>query len=149
MTEKQPEIESESESALPTEQVGTEPPRLDRPAVNPRQKLRAVSSPPESLAFEPYKFSRIEISPELRKAVSYGQLWRLELEDVRQILPFVLRDKLAPDTRSASSRRGTKTWLERAIIAHGDELRALGCGGVGRCGDRVLWTPAPARSAGR
>jgi len=80
MTEKQ----SPLEIASTAEQTTTESPRTDGPTVNPRQKLEAANSTPERLAFDSSEFSRIELSPELKEAISYGRLARLELEGVEQ-----------------------------------------------------------------
>jgi len=106
MSEKQPLLEI----ACTAEQATTEPPRPDGGNVSARQKLKAASSTSQPLTLEPYKFSRIEIGPELRKAVSYGQLWRLELEDPtpalapnRAFTPAARAASLARDSSAAGA----------------------------------------------
>ncbi len=84
-------------------QTTTEAPAIDGGTVSSRQKLEAASSTTEPLAFAPYKFSRIEFSPDLKKAVPYGQLSRLELERLQQTL--TPNRALTPAARAASLAR--------------------------------------------
>ena len=70
MNAKQPPLEI----ARAAEQATVEPPRVDAGGAKARQTLEAEDATPEPLALSPYKFSRIEISPQLRNAASYEQL---------------------------------------------------------------------------
>lgn len=101
MTEK----ETSFELARTAEQTTTDPTRLDG-AANQRQQLKPASAHSQALAFSSPAFSRIEVSPELRKAMSYVQFSRLELENFHD----------TPPPRPARTPAGkSKTWLGVAV----------------------------------
>ncbi|MEO7038073.1 MAG: hypothetical protein ABI548_29160 [Polyangiaceae bacterium] len=83
MTEKQPQLKT---AYVPEETAGD---RTVVDAANARadELLEIPSSDPQPPAFNPYKFSRIEVSPELRKEMSQAKPPRLAPEILQDTVP--------------------------------------------------------------
>ena len=83
MTEKQPQLKT---AYVPEETAGD---RTVVDAANARadELLETPSSDPQPPAFNPYKFSRIEVSPELRKEMSQAKPPRLAPEILQDTVP--------------------------------------------------------------